>query len=257
MLETVNISVVIPTYNREKTIEKCLESVTHQTYKPHEIILVDDGSKDDTIKIAESIKCSNLKIIKQNRKGAQRARNTGIMNASGNYIAFIDSDDEWLPTLLEEEVMQLKKLKKDVVLYSDCYIYNEKKKRKKIWRLPGKSGNIYRFLLLHQGPMFQSMLVKRESLLKIGLLDEKVAAYQEWETAIRLAKNYNFIHLEKPLFVYTIHDGETISKDKKRGFLGYKYIIKKHRKEILKETGLQGLLFHYKRLISLWIESVR
>lgn len=257
MFSDIKISVITPVYNREKTIKKCLESVIHQTYKPYEIILVDDGSTDNTIKIAESINCSFLKVIKQDHKGAQRARNTGIRNAKGNYIAFIDSDDEWLPTLLEEEVIYLKKVKKDIVLYTDCYVYDESKKRRTLWRLPGKSGNMYKFLLLHQGPMFQSMLVRRDHLINIGLLDEKVAAYQEWETAIRLAEHYKFVHLGKPLFIYNIHGGVTISKDKKKGFMGYKYIIKKHTKAILKKTGIPGLLFHYKRLIFLWIESVR
>lgn len=257
ILKDIKVSVIIPVYNREMTIQKCLNSVMSQTYKPYEIIVIDDGSTDKTIEIVENIKCSYLKIIKQNHRGAQAARNVGILNANGDYITFLDSDDEWLVTLLDEEISCLKKLKKDVIIYSDCYIYDEKKKKRKIWSLPGKTGNMYKFLLLHQGPMFQSVLVKKKNLIDMGLLDEKVVAYQEWETSIRLAKYHDFVHLNKPLFIYTMHAGETISKDKKRGFQGYKYIINKHKKEILQEIGLHGLLYHFKRLILLWIESIK
>lgn len=124
----IKVSVVIPSYNREKTIKKCLDSVISQTYKAYEIILVDDGSTDKTIEQAERLGCSYLKVIKQNHKGAQAARNLGIVNACGEYIAFLDSDDEWLPTLLEEFMYLLQKEKENIVIYTDGYIYDENTK---------------------------------------------------------------------------------------------------------------------------------
>lgn len=112
---------------------------------------------------------------------------------------------------------------------------------------------MYKFLLVHQAPMFPTLFVKKDALLQIGLLDEAVAAYQEWETSIRLAKQNTFIHINKPLFLYHFHDGDTISKSKKKALKGYFYIIKKHRKEILKETGVKGMLIHYKRLAEMFL----
>lgn len=240
----MKISVIIPTYNRERTIKRCISSITSQTTPPYEIIIVDDGSTDKTISIVNEFK-ANIKIIKQNHRGAQAARNLGILNAQGDYIAFLDSDDEWLPYMLEM-CEQYMKGNEESVLYSDGIIAY--KKRKMDLKLPGKSGDLYSFLLQHPGPMFQSMIVKKSKLLQIGLLDEKVSAYQEWDTAIRLAKICPFVHIYKPLFIYHIHEGETISKDWRKGIRGYHYIVQKNRKEIEKRAGTFALLKHYKVL---------
>ena len=243
----IRVSVVVPAYNREKTIERCIQSIKRQTMQPYEIVLVDDGSTDQTVRLAEGIPCKYLKILRQNHKGAQAARNLGILNAKGNYIAFLDSDDEWLPEMLEREIEYLLQRQNNCVLYSDCYIYDDKGKR--VWRRPGRTGNTYHESLLQGGPMFQSMLVKKSLLYKIGLLDEKVAAYQEGETAIRLAKRAEFVHIREPLFIYYCHSGETISKDIKKGIQGYLYIVKKFQKDIVKVHGFGGLAFHYKNLM--------
>ncbi len=253
----MKVSVVIPTYNREKTIERCINSVINQTVSPLEIIVVDDGSTDRTISLVEGI-VSNISIIviKQGHKGAQAARNLGILNAKGDYIAFLDSDDEWLPRMLEEETKQLFQHSGNCVIYSDCYIYSNNKKR--LWRLPEYGRNAYSSLLMHPGPMFQSMLGRKELFLKIGLLDENVAAYQEWDTAIRLAKEAAFIHIREPLFnYYFLHEGETLSKDLDKGVKGYGYIIRKYRKEIVKIHGVEGLKVCYENLFHLNYKNMR
>lgn len=89
------VSVVIPTYNREKTIKRCIKSVLKQTHPVNEIIVVDDGSSDQTLQILQTEYGKQVTIIKQSHKGAQAARNAGIIAARGEYIAFLDSDDEW------------------------------------------------------------------------------------------------------------------------------------------------------------------
>lgn len=242
----IQVSVVVPAYNREKTIERCIQSIKRQTMQPYEIVLVDDGSTDQTVRLAEGIPCKYLKILRQNHKGAQAARNLGILNAKGNYIAFLDSDDEWLPEMLEREMEYLLQRQGNCVVYSACYVNDDKGKR--VLRRLERTGNVYRRLLLQEGPMFQSMLVKKSLLYKIGLLDENVVAYQEWETAIRLAKRTEFIYIREPLFIYHCHSGETISKNLKKGIQGYLYIVKKYRKDIIKVHGFKGLAIHYKRL---------
>ncbi len=243
----IQVSVVVPAYNRQKTIRRCINSIIAQTVSPMEIIVVDDGSTDGTVKVLESMDCECLKIIKQNHKGAQVARNLGILNARGEYIAFLDSDDEWLPEMLEREITYLIKEKDDCVLYGDCYTCRHNKKT--LWNLPGRTGNLYDFLLLHPGPMFQSLLVKKELFLKIGLLDEKVVAYQEWDTAIHLAKEVKFIHIREPLFIFHQHNDERMTNNTGANIRGYAYIIKKYQQEIMDRHGINGLNFHYKYLI--------
>ena len=243
----IKVSVIIPVYNREKTIERCINSIINQTYKPYEIIVVDDGSSDRTTELLEHMECSYLKIIRQNHKGAQAARNLGILNAAGNYIAFLDSDDEWLPNMLEKEIGEIVRTQGNSIIYSDCFIVNGNKK--KVWKLPGHGGEMYKFLLEYSGPMFQSMLAKKEYFIDMGLLDEKVAAYQEWDTSIRLAKKHQFVHIKEPLFLYHMHEGETISKNLQKSVLGYEYIIQKNRDEIISKVGIEALVRHYQYLL--------
>jgi glycosyltransferase involved in cell wall biosynthesis len=101
------ISVIVPTYNRSELLPRAINSILNQTFKDFELIIVDDGSTDNTKKIIEkySENDSRIKYIYQeNSGGPPRPKNTGIKIAKGNYIAFLDSDDEWLPSKLEEQI---------------------------------------------------------------------------------------------------------------------------------------------------------
>ena len=90
MGDSIKISVVIPSFNREKTIEKCIRSVMNQSYPPYEILVVDDGSTDGTIQKIASLHIDMVRLLQQEHKGAQAARNYGIREAKGDYIAFLD-----------------------------------------------------------------------------------------------------------------------------------------------------------------------
>jgi len=95
-------SVVIPLYNKKRYIERTIHSVLNQTYNNFEILVIDDGSKDDSPEIVRNINDSRVRLITQSNGGPSKARNTGIKNAHGKFIAFLDADDEWLPTKLEK-----------------------------------------------------------------------------------------------------------------------------------------------------------
>lgn len=248
MKNYIKVSVVIPTYNREKEIMKCLESVINQTYPPYEVIVVDDGSSDNTIQKIEELNCSKVRILRQNHRGAQAARNYGIKEAKGNYIAFLDSDDERLLDKLEKQIPYLRG-RKNIVVYCDCYEVNRRKGQVRSRIAQGGNGNVYKEMLMNSGPMLQGMICSKKALMDIGLLDENVPAHQEWETAIRLSKNNKFVHINEPLFKWNWHDGETISKDTTRGIKGHAYIVEKFKLEILKCYGLQGLKKQYEGLI--------
>lgn len=238
----IKLSVIIPVYNRENTIKRCIQSIINQTKKVWEIIVVDDGSIDNTISILQSIECQYLKIIKQNHRGPQAARNLGILNSTGDYIAFLDSDDEWLPDFTDIVDSEIE-INNSCVIYGDCI--TDKLGERKNWYLPGKSGNLYSFLLERPAPTFCALVAKKDYFIEIGLLDEKVKAYQEWDTSIRLARDHYFVHVKKPMFIYYLHNGETISNDKKKEIEGYYYIVNKHKNEIIKFCGLRILKKHY------------
>ena len=235
------ISVVIPAYNRAKTIGYCIDSVLAQTVSPFEVIVVDDCSADATADIAGRYRHAGVRcIVLEKNSGAQAARNRGIKEAKGDWIAFQDSDDEWMPEKLQKQIQALSRVGSNAltVVHTGALRRSHAAARPKRARLPVVEGEyVYPFMLATPGPMFPGMLVSRQALEKIGFLDEKVPAYQEWDTAIRLARICRFIYLREPLFVYHIHEGETISGDTKRDINGYQYVVDKFREDILSECG--------------------
>jgi glycosyltransferase involved in cell wall biosynthesis len=106
----LSVTVVIPAYNRAKTITYCLDSVCNQTVSPLEIIVVDDCSTDDTVAVVNDYSLSHSSVrcvVLEKNAGAQAARNRGIMEARGEWIAFQDSDDEWVSDKLEKQIAAL------------------------------------------------------------------------------------------------------------------------------------------------------
>jgi glycosyltransferase involved in cell wall biosynthesis len=260
MMPGSSVSVIIPAYNRAKTLVYCLDSVCNQTLQPYEVIVVDDCSTDETLEIVNnysrlhpSVRC----VVLDRNSGAQAARNRGIVEACGEWIAFQDSDDEWVSDKLEKQVLVLEGVSFDpfTVVHTDCFRYDHQTLAKSLWSLQPVDGErVLPKLLSASGPMFQGMMTSKVALEKIGLLDEKVPSYQEWDTAIRLAKVCHFIHLREPLFVYHLHAEDTISKNNKRDIDGYQYVIDKHRNEII---GLCGADAFNRRLEDNALRAIR
>ena len=266
----MHVSVIVPSYNREKTIKRCLDSILNQSYPASEIIVVDDGSTDKTLDILNREYLTEVTVIKQEHKGSQAARNLGIQAAKGEYIAFLDSDDEWLPDKLEIQVRELRK-NPDAVICGDGIVQqdwkgaipkiydatgrrNNRMGRQKLYKLKGKSGYVYKEILKDSFCLFQALLTSRKNLLDIGLLDENVPSYQEWDTAIRLAKQYEFIYIHKPLFIYHLHDDETISKKLSKNIDGLEYICRKFQYEIASQLGNSMLTQRYWEMMKMCIK---
>lgn len=251
------ISIIIPTHNRENSLELCLDSIKKQTYSFFEVIVVDDHSTDNTEKFMLNYsKFDNrFRYIKQDasKTGAQAARNLGIKNSSYNWIMFNDSDDTWEQDKIAKELEVLEKhnFNSDIVIYSDCNIININTKEKKYWALPHISeNNSYSDLLSTSGPMFQSLLCSKKHIEEISYLDENVPSYQEWDTSIRLAENGFFIHIEEPLFDYYVGANDAISKSVSKDFIGRCNIYNKFKSEIIKYNGIN----FYKEIIKKQIE---
>lgn len=238
--DIADVSVIIPLYNREKTIKYCLDSIAKQSLKPREVICVDDCSSDKSAVFIKEFKMAHKEIeviyykLEKNQ-GAQVARNFGIYKARGEWIAFLDSDDEWLEQTLEKMYEVIKDKEYKSFVFGDAIVENHIENTKTVWSFA--QINNYKGILTNPGPMFQGMLTSKKILMEIGLLDEKVPSYQEWETSIRLIKNCNAYHINMPLFHYHLHEGETISKNKQRDLDGYKYVIYKHKKDIKEICG--------------------
>ena len=240
------VSVVIPTHNRSKYIERAIASVLAQTYADLEAIVVDDGSTDDTARVVEAYarEDSRIRLIAhEERKGAQAARNTGIFAATGQWIAFLDSDDEWLHDSLALRLQLAEKGRLSVV-HSECYVVNQGSTELRRFGHPSLQGWVYQALLRKSGTLFPSLLVSRECLQRIGYLDESILAYQEWETSIRLAKYYQFGFVPEPTFIYDCRHVDTISKNVFREAKGYEQVFTKHFWSIFRLLGPRALGRH-------------
>ena len=244
-----SVSVIIPVYNRAKRVRRAIQSVLCQTYSDLEVVVVDDGSNDDTMQIVqeEARRDSRVRPIRRDqRKGAQAARNAGIRAARGEWIAFLDSDDYWMPDSLEAR-LNLVGIDRTQIVHSDGYLLKAENTAMEYWHLPNLHGNIYKQLLRLQGPMFQSLLAAKEAFVRIDYLDESIISYQEWETSIRLSKHYRFVFLPRPTFVYDCTNSDSISKSGIREALGYEQVFTKHVRPIFRKWGPRILAGHYRR----------
>lgn len=244
-----DITVVIPAHNRENLIERALSSVLSQTHTDIEAIVIDDGSIDSTFSRVRALcdEDSRVRLMKHEANlGAQAARNTGIKAAKSKWIAFLDSDDTWLPDSLEKR-FELAVNTHATVVHSEGYIVRSTGEVPQRFGVPPFKGHIYKDILRMPGPFFQGLLVTKKALEGIGYLDEKIISYQEWDTAIRLAEKYDFEFVPDPTFIYYCDHDHTISKNKVREARGYEQVFTKNMRSILLNLGPQSLSMHYLR----------
>ncbi|MBA7515277.1 Undecaprenyl-phosphate 4-deoxy-4-formamido-L-arabinose transferase [subsurface metagenome] len=205
--EKPKVSVIIPTYNRAHLIGRAVQSVLNQTYQDFEIIVVDDGSMDDTEEVINEFQEQDKRIryIRyEKNKGAAAARNTGIKASRGEYIAFQDSDDEWFPEKLNES-MRIITGHKDIDF---IFSYGKIIKNKKIIGDVGKAHWVNNtskkevVIKLFMGNFIptQGVLVKKEKIIKVGGFDESFPSASDHELWLRLIPICNIYFIDKPLF---------------------------------------------------------
>jgi glycosyltransferase involved in cell wall biosynthesis len=243
------ISVVIPAYKRGHVIERAVRSVLEQTYQDFEILVVDDGSKDNTESIVTSLAKEDFRIhyfCHDTDRGAQAARNTGAKAAQGEWIAFLDSDDYFTPNSLEVRMLAAQR-EGAKVIYSECKVL-KKGESMTTYGIPPLNGYVYREMLTDPGALFSGLLVAKEALENVDYLDEQIISYQDWDTVIRLAKYYSFGFVAEPTFIYDCRGDDTISKNMAREAEGYKQVFNKHFFEIFKQSGPRTVAHHYRSI---------
>lgn len=194
------ISVILPTWNRRRWLPQALDSVLQQTLPPHEIIVVDDGSTDGTLE-ALAPNYPAVRWIRQENRGPAAARNAGARAATGNWLAFLDSDDRWLPEKLQKQVAFLKEHPDyEVVHTNEIWIrngrrVNPKKKHQKY------GGWIYPQCLPLCIISPSSLLISRRLWEELGGFDESYPACEDYELWLRLAARHPVGYLPEPLIV--------------------------------------------------------
>lgn len=230
-ISSFRLSVVIPTHNRAETIERAIRSVLVQDVESLEVIVVDDASTDDTEHVIKALNDQRVRYIRHaTNRGAPAARNTGIAAASGNLIAFQDSDDEWMPGKLAKQLQLFEADGGEVYIVYCGFLRQSPKARIYIpepW-VTCRQGNILQQLLRSNFVSTQTMVIRRECFKQSGVFDERMPRYQDWELAIRLAKQYPFHLVDEPLVIVHETPGN-ISSDDAAGTNALEFIVEKHR----------------------------
>lgn len=211
------VSVVIPVYNGEKYIEECFHSVYQQSYRPMEVIVIDDGSTDNSLNLIKQIP-GEKKVISQQNTDVSQARNTGIQTASGEFIAFIDQDDIWEKEKLEKQVRVFGENLSTDLVFTDSLKFNDKgekrqprDKHKIASQLNDR--NLFSTLMRKNVLMPSAVMVKKESIEKAGLFDPSFKTCGDYEMWLRMsALGMKFLYLPEPLVLYRQHAENTYKK---------------------------------------------
>ena len=194
------ISVIIPTYDRAGLLPRALHSVLGQSRPPTEVLVVDDGSTDGTERLVRS-EFPTVRYSRQENRGVAAARNHGIREARGEWVAFLDSDDEWLPRKLERQLEALRKEPRFLLCHTN-EIWIRRGKRVNPMRKHAKSGgHIFEECLPLCVVSPSSVVVHRSLFERVGLFDESLPACEDYDFWLRVCSRFPVLYLEKPLIV--------------------------------------------------------
>jgi len=211
-MEGFNVSVVVPTFNRVDFVLKAIKSVSNQTFQPLEIILVDNNSEDNTLEmVAKHFK--TVKIISQKKQGVSASRNFGIREASGNWIAFLDSDDQWHKRKLEEQVKSITNdtlsadlSHTDEIWYRNTVFFNQKEIHKK------RGGFIFEHCLPLCCISPSSVLIKKKVFDDIGFFDESLDVCEDYDFWLRFCCKYPVNFVDQKLTIKNGGHNDQLSK---------------------------------------------
>lgn len=228
-------TVVIPTYNRSELLREAINSVLAQTFGNFELIVVDDHSIDDTKNVVASFQDPRIKYILNDRaKGGAGTRNAGIFRANGDWVAFLDDDDVWLPNKLESEYKKIQEVDSAVgLVYSGSAKYDFTKKRQLSVFVPEKEGWIQKDLLYKNYiGTFSRVSIRSDLLKKIGGLDEGFESLQDRELFVRIASIYKVVFIKETLVYMRTSNTDRISTNHTKRLNGillfwekYKHLI--------------------------------
>lgn len=208
-----DVSVVIPAYNAAHLLRRCVDSVLCQTEPVSEIIIVDDGSVDDTAKVVASLP-GPIRLLRQRNLGVSVARNTGIREARSTWIAFLDADDRWLSNKIERQMQCAVENTDADVIYSDAEVESESGASAGTF-LTGKGpavGWVFDRLLNSCFVLPSTVLIKRDTLVRAGMFDERLCRAEDYELWLRIAANHRFAMVPDCLTIYQ-RQPQSVSRD--------------------------------------------
>jgi glycosyltransferase involved in cell wall biosynthesis len=209
-MKEITISVVIPLFNNRKYIKECIDSVLCQTDPVYEIIVIDDGSTDDGVsEIKEYIDTNKIRYYRQENMGTSAARNHGIKVANGDYIAFLDADDAWVPEKIAKQKKVLAENTDIGLLHNNIssidgsgFYIDEGNDAPK----HDASGHCFEYIIQNCAIGISSVVMPRHVLYEVGFFDPSAAYAEDYDLFLRVAQKYKIYHIDETLSLYRIHD---------------------------------------------------
>ncbi len=226
------VSVIIPMFNRENTIERAIKSVLEQSYQNIELIIIDDNSSDNSVDVAQRyVDDARVKLIAlPNNLGANVARNVGISNAKGDYIAFQDSDDEWMCEKLQVQMQYMNDKNLNAVFSAFTSIRYDNY----VKQFPDTNTNveigekgIENVLRRKNVISTQTLIISKEIVETVGCFDEEMPRFQDYEYVVRIIQKYKIGYIEKPL-VKVYRQNNSISANSDAYYRAVELLLKKH-----------------------------
>jgi glycosyltransferase involved in cell wall biosynthesis len=251
----VLVSIIVPTYNREVFLERALGSALSQTFQDYEILVIDDASTDNTKGLVDRLQNGRIRYFRMDKNGGQCiARNFGIGKSNGRFIAFLDSDDEWLPTKLEKQVHLLSENEKAGAVYCGSYNMDDRTGNKDLISSKDyKRGNITMDLLAGLCPPSPSLFMVRSEIIKeVKLFDEHLITFVDVDLWLRISQKYEFDFVDEPLVIKHDHsEDQYISNFNKRS-KGLILFTQKWESYMIEKSGRRN----YHRLRSNLVETI-
>lgn len=229
------VSVVIPTHNRAHLLPRALESVLGQTFTDLEVLVVDDGSTDRTSEVMATYTDPRVRyLVQPENRGVSAARNRGFREARGQFIALLDSDDEWMPEKLEAQVALLRDADDKIgAVYTGVETVDPLGQRHV--HLPQHRGDLYGELItrnvMHGAP--SNILMRRQVLEEVGYFDEEIPAIEDYDYFLRLSKAFHIEIIERPLSrYYDVHDQVRKSLNLRENYDARNYFFRKHQADL-------------------------
>ena len=247
---SVTVSVVIPTYNRAALVGEAIESALAQTHRDLEVIVVDDGSTDDTPKHVARVSDPRVRFLCRPHAGVAAARNAGIAAAAGEVVAFLDSDDLWKPTKLETELAALERHPAAAGIFSDLekrdgatFVPSFMRRTQIFARLLRRLGDraatdgillpsrtLYLCLLREVPIKTPALSIRRSALQRMGGFDERWTSSEDWEFLLRLVREHSLVYLDVPLAVIRVSPDSLRRGDQERGELAMLHLLARERR---------------------------
>jgi glycosyltransferase involved in cell wall biosynthesis len=251
------VSVIIPNYNYSQYIGEAVESVLSQTYANVEIIVVDDGSKDNSLEILETFG-NKIKVIAQQNAGVSAARNNGVANSDGEFIAFLDADDVWLPEKLEKQIERFSTDNSLGLVHVAVQDIDAKGNNLDI-HLDGLSGNVsHEILLLERSVVLgggSGIMIPRKVFDEVGGFDSRLSTSADWDIFYQISSRYKVGFINEILLKYRIHGSNmhgNIPRMESEMLLGFEKAFSTEKNQSIKKNAYGNL---YKVLAGSYFQS--